>query len=53
MYYQKDNYLEIKYETKKGLYLSWNFKDLNNIHNYYHHLFIVFENGTSFNKSMV
>lgn len=33
--------MEIKYDSKKGLLLQWNFKDLANGPNYYHHLFII------------
>lgn len=38
---EKYNFLDVSYDFKKGLLFKWNFKDIHQINNYFHHLFVI------------
>ena len=41
MQFDKENYLSVTYEANKGFHLKWNFKDLFQYTNYFHHFFVI------------
>ena len=41
MHQFRENYLSVSYEINKGLNFKWNFKDLFQYTNYFHHLMVI------------
>jgi hypothetical protein len=41
MHQLRENYLSVTYEINKGLNFQWNFKDLFQYTNYFHHLLVI------------
>jgi hypothetical protein len=50
---EKENYLEVSYDFKKGLLLRWNFKDIHRVNNYFHHLFVLSTTTPSLVESLL
>ena len=46
MQFGKENYLSVSYELCKGLNFKWNFKDLFQYTNYFHHIFVITETAS-------